>query len=1083
MTHSSGYGGTVLRKKTTTQKPAVSVTIVDKPRRRGGGGTSTPTPISAPALSITIVDKPKGGGGGSGLTDIQKFEASKDLIGKIGVLEKSGLSKEESEALAKREEARRESIRRGKGFTRLELERFLGGGKGIKSLRKAMSRIRKAGAGAEIQKFLRDIPEAISPGEISTIAPDIAPYQLGIGDITETKESLRDVMKFGIFPTKTKEILKDVLKFGTQYFGGYLGEPLTPKERTILGDLPISPIRQYKVFKSRKEFEEAIKEANKVIDKLETESENFENKWGNLVSENQFIGTEDQYKQYSKDFKKLDIQINTLTQNPKFQKTLIDAESRKTIFQRISKSSLPIKQKTALSVLAGAGQFVPYFSAPLRILYGAESIVSGAEAFPKAETLGQKAMAGGEIGIGLILTKSGLKGGASVLGKAGRGETIMSRVAKMERDLGLKIGGRPGGIAQRGLEFAESRGRGVVTKVGIPSFFAGTQAVNVYSQTEDLAVSLGAGAGGLATITAPIIYEGIRGGTKPTQLEKQELSKGLDKLESSRVTDLTIIRKGAGSRPNTDRVDIIANQRFGNFDRTIRISGDLRRGEKGLTFFPKGKGNAITLGRIKVKGQSEKGFVDLQKFNLKQVTKGINLGEIQGYQIGTTQSISQYLPKGQLSTLFKVPKGRGIVLETRVAKERIKQFLQRKRIQKGGEVVLEYEPKGKTFVAEKRQTPPDTEPYSKKPKEFDITKESEILGKVAGERPIESVGMVTSEKRLGAFLKLGEPPKVEVIKKKGKIKKTPLSKTFAEEPPIKIAPRKLRPTQEQVQIKREIPKEVTEPKIEKFTEQIIETTRKGLKGKTRKVVEKLDTISTDIPAVVYGQVSKTLQREGTKLKELQKVKQKQKLDVAVIDMQKELQKEVLGQRELQKQKQLTKLIPEQVLAEPFPKIRARGAMRPSRAGLPPFVLRKRKIVVKKPLTKKKGYNVFIKSKGKYRKVTKSPIGLKEAENLRAYGLDRSTARSGRILPTKKYASPPSYDIPMGYARDTKRKFRSFRQKKGKRTMLKKTIIERGKYLIDTPQEKKELNIFKLLARREKKRRQGKSSKPVGLQFA
>ena len=87
--------------------------------------------------------------------------------------------------------------------------------------------------------------------------------------------------------------------------------------------------------------------------------------------------------------------------------------------------------------------------------------------------------------------------------------------------------------------------------------------------------------GGLVTITAPIIYEGIRGGTKPTKLEKQKLSEGLDKLEISKLKDFTIIRKGAGSRPNTDRVDIIANQRVGNFDRTIRISGDLKRGEKG----------------------------------------------------------------------------------------------------------------------------------------------------------------------------------------------------------------------------------------------------------------------------------------------------------------------------------------------------------------------------------------------------------------------------------------------------------------------------------------------------------------------
>ncbi|KKL18108.1 hypothetical protein LCGC14_2478820, partial [marine sediment metagenome] len=149
--------------------------------------------------------------------------------------------------------------------------------------------------------------------------------------------------------------------------------------------------------------------------------------------------------------------------------------------------------------------------------------------------------------------------------------------------------------------------------------------------------------------------------------------------------------------------------------------------------------------------------------------------------------------------------------------------------------------------------------------------------------------------------------------------------------------------------------------------------------------------------------------------------------------------------------------------------------RSSRAGRPsesppeppvkPFRFKRKKIVVEKPSTKKKGYNVFIKRKGKYKKVTPVPIGLTDSRDLRAYGLDRSTARSGRILPTKKSASPSPYDIPRGYAEQTKRKFRAFKQKKKKRTRLKRTIIERGKYLIDSRGEELGLSYAKLLKQR------------------
>jgi len=62
-----------------------------------------------------------------------------------------------------------------------------------------------------------------------------------------------------------------------------------------------------------------------------------------------------------------------------------------------------------------------------------------------------------------------------------------------------------------------------------------------------------------------------------------------------------------------------------------------------------------------------------------------------------------------------------------------------------------------------------------------------------------------------------------------------------------------------------------------------------------------------------------------------------------------------------------------------------------------------------------------------------------------------------------------FDVPRGYAKNTAKKFRTFKQEKGVRTKLpKERKIEYSKYALDTKGEKKQIDIFKLLAQREKK---------------
>ena len=140
---------------------------------------------------------------------------------------------------------------------------------------------------------------------------------------------------------------------------------------------------------------------------------------------------------------------------------------------------------------------------------------------------------------------------------------------------------------------------------------------------------------------------------------------------------------------------------------------------------------------------------------------------------------------------------------------------------------------------------------------------------------------------------------------------------------------------------------------------------------------------------------------------------------------------------------------------------------------PPIIRRgRRPIKIKEKLFP--SYDVEIKSKGKFRKITKKPVSYQDSKDMRAFILDESTARTGRILPRKVKPSPLQVDIPRGYSQRTIKKFRAFEQRKGVRRPLKKTIIERGGkggYLIDTMGEKRGLSYAKLVKQRRRKQPQ------------
>jgi hypothetical protein len=894
--------------------------------------------------------------------------------------------------------------------------------------------------------------------------------------------------------------VETVTGVGTSFFSlgtsQLSGSALTEEETTSLYDPDsyintvlnvVNPYKHFKVFKSNYEYKKAVEETSPMFDKLNKNYDSIETKWSSLIDKdsNTFLGDEDQYKQYSNDIGSYNAQLNTYLQDKKFNQVIEESQTRKTIGQRISSSKLsPVNKFLARGGVSGV-EFLSFVNPAQRVLYGVGSIYSGGKTLATEPNLStwEKVKAGGEIGIGLVLAKSGFKGGGTIL-KGSEGQGVLGRVAQWEKDLGIKFMGEEGGIARASLQASESRSGTAIKSLALPVGLGTMSGVQEYKTTGDLAVSLGAGVGTAVGVGLPVAYEGIRGGTKTTKLERQKLTEEINKLENSKlIEDPIIIKQGAGNLPNSDRVSLVAVQKTGNFKRVYTITGSVVRGEKGLTFFPDGKGTAFTTGTFKVKGQTLKGFEDTQIFSVGQFSKGINLGSVDGYNIGTSTSATIYKPDIQMSRLFKSPTGKGIVLATREGIDRIKKFLERKTISKGGDGVIEFETLGRTFTVEKKVEPREEKPLNlKEPLEFEVNKMTLDLGKIAKDRPLESYGAVIGENRLGRFMKFGEPIS-EISKpiKKGEIQKTPFSKTFGE-PEIKqdlATPKSSRPKQIQ-EIKTDInlvKTEVVDIYGKKIGKRIQEKVKKG----TQEAIEKIKVKSLDIPASVLAGAVKVKQKSQQLSKTQYKVKQDEAQLTKII--QDQLPAVRTKQKEAQAVKQIQKELLEPVLKQTevvTPKIKIRITPRPrpaSKGTIFGWLNNKKQIIPKKTIAP--SYDVYVKHKGKFRKVTKEPVALQNAKDLQAYAVDKSTARTSKLKPRKNKPSPLQYDIPRGYYGSTRNKYRDWKQTKGKRYPLKNNkIIERSPFLIDSFQEKRGLSYWKLLSQIRK--RQAQKGIPVGL---
>lgn len=207
-------------------------------------------------------------------------------------------------------------------------------------------------------------------------------------------------------------------------------------------------------------------------------------------------------------------------------------------------------------------------------------------------------------------------------------------------------------------------------------------------------------------------------------------------------------------------------------------------------------------------------------------------------------------------------------------------------------------------------------------------------------------------------------------------------------------------------------------------------------------------------AVTTAQASKVLQSSAQDFKVLQATAQaiSPKLDVmqaiksAMASKQKSRQRPRLKTKQVQKKKKVS-----------VPKIRDK---------------KKTTRTLAKPVMT---YGFVIKKSGKQVRLRIPPLQLSDAWDIGAKKLDFDLQRTGRLIPLGKsrvVAVIPS-STKNYYAKHSK-KFRRFRQKKGKRYTLERTIIEKKKYVGDKKSEIRALSIEK--ARKKRKTPTKKKSK-------
>lgn len=240
---------------------------------------------------------------------------------------------------------------------------------------------------------------------------------------------------------------------------------------------------------------------------------------------------------------------------------------------------------------------------------------------------------------------------------------------------------------------------------------------------------------------------------------------------------------------------------------------------------------------------------------------------------------------------------------------------------------------------------------------------------------------------------------------------------------------------------------------------------------SQKALSKLKSIG--VVGTVVGVKISQRERQRERLVQISRLQEITRLKVKLLQVQ----------SPKSKQKLKSKLVQLQLLKQKSPPPKSPPTIRVSpkipKGKFPKRIKGKVKAVAKKKKPQK-GFNVFgrpLKKPGQKKipkliKINKVPLTKIRAENLRNFAIDTSLARTGRIIPTRGKPKKSKIKVSARFAKITQNKFRIFKIVKGKRVLLKKgTVIEKkGKFLLDTPQERQSIGLRRRVAQLRKPKR-------------
>ena len=408
-----------------------------------------------------------------------------------------------------------------------------------------------------------------------------------------------------------------------------------------------------KEFKELEDIQIKIKSSSS---KLEDLSKDLENKYKNLVEEDKFIGTEEQYKQYTKDFNKYNIERIKLEGN-------IARYER--VGGTISKEGIIEMPKVTVGGVIGT------YKGKKVDLYKFSGLYSSSLGVQASAGVGFFARTGGQV-IGETLGKAlgkrkyvlaeardipekTLKGiYQPQFGTATEFDPLTGRAKAKFEDVTIKARTRPE-LYFTGEQLGEATGTilggvGEGAKYLVPVaggvFFASEVAEEVkkvggakqYIKEKPLeAVLLGSVVLGAGTIK----------GVQALKVAKaRKVSQQLLRLSESPIRYLEVIDKGKR------QVKLRGLQEYKGLRREIKVEGKLRKTEKGFELIPEARGYAITTGEVK-------GLIGKKQYFGFDVfatgTKGTaipyrTIGDIRWYK---TLGVSTYEPVGSTYALFK----------------------------------------------------------------------------------------------------------------------------------------------------------------------------------------------------------------------------------------------------------------------------------------------------------------------------------------------------------------------------------------------------------------------------------------------